>query len=82
MAGLPASPDDQSERIKREITIVLDRSGSMAGKKMDQARNAAMQIVETLEDGEAFNIIDYANTVSMFAPQPVIKNRESLVEAR
>jgi Ca-activated chloride channel family protein len=82
MAGLPARIDDVSTRIKREVTIVIDRSGSMAGAKMDQARAAALQILEGLDDGEAFNIIDYASSVSSFAARPVPKDAPALAEAR
>ncbi|HJP00642.1 MAG TPA: VIT domain-containing protein [Planctomycetota bacterium] len=78
MAGLPVSHDAAEGRIPREVTLVLDRSGSMAGEKMDQALAAAMQVVEGLDDGEAFNIIDYSSQVAMFAPRPVIKSRESI----
>ena len=46
---------------------MLDRSGSMAGEKLDQARAAALQVIEGLDDGEAFNIIDYSTSVSAFA---------------
>jgi len=82
MAGLPAVPPENGNRLKREVTLVFDRSGSMAGEKMDQARAAALQIVEGLEDGEAFNIIDYSSRVSKFAASPVIKSRKSVLEAR
>lgn len=57
--------------IPREVTIVLDRSGSMQGGKFDQARRAALQVVRALGEDERFNIIDYADTVSSFAPVPV-----------
>jgi Ca-activated chloride channel family protein len=82
MAGLPASIDEAAKSVKREVTIVIDRSGSMAGEKMDQARAAALQVVEGLADGEAFNIIDYSTTVQSFAPAAVIKNRQTILEAR
>lgn len=82
MAGLPASLSDSAQKQKREVTIVIDRSGSMAGVKMDQAKAAALQVVEGLENGEFFNIIDYSTTVAAFAPKPVEKNDESRLAAR
>ncbi len=81
MAGLPAKIDE-TRRLRREITVVIDRSASMAGPKMDQVRAAALQVIEGLDDGEAFNIIDYASTVARFAPAPVIKDRAATLEAR
>src|SRR6202040_77829 len=34
------------------------------------------------KDGEAFNIIDYSDSVARFAEQPVIKTNETLSRAR
>jgi Ca-activated chloride channel family protein len=68
--------------IKREVTLVLDRSGSMEGEKIEQVRAAALQVLEGLRDGEAFNIVDYSDSVARFAEQPVIKSNETLSRAR
>ena len=82
MAGLPASDHTAREKIKREVTVVIDRSGSMAGGKMDQARAAALQVIEGLADGEAFNIIDYSTSVASFEARPVIKGPHNRDDAR
>jgi hypothetical protein len=67
LAGVPAEADQQkAEQLKREIMIVLDRSGSMRGEKIEQARAAAVAILEGLENGEAFNVVDYSDTIAMF----------------
>ena len=82
LAGLPAERPANVEPVKREVIVVIDRSGSMRGEKIAQAVEAALQVIEGLDDGEAFNIIDYSNSVEMFAESPVIKSRESIAEAR
>jgi len=82
VAGLPVETKADRPRIKREVTVVIDRSGSMAGVKMDQAKAAALQVLEGLDDGEAFNIIDFSTTVSMFSNDPVEKNSKSAAAAR
>jgi Ca-activated chloride channel family protein len=82
LAGVPANAGRNASAIKREVTLVIDRSGSMSGEKMDQARSAALQVVEGLDEGEAFNIIDYSDTVARFAERPVIKNKERIAQAR
>lgn len=78
----PPTRDDNAPRLKREVTLVLDRSGSMAGEKLDQARSAALQVVEGLEEGEFFNLIIYNEAVEPFADQPVVVNRANIVRAR
>ncbi len=82
LAGLPAAPPAKERRVLREITVVIDRSGSMAGGNMDQAKAAALQVIEGLLDGESFNIIDYSNGVELFAPKPVLRTEESVRQAR
>jgi Ca-activated chloride channel homolog len=82
MAGLPAGIDARAPRVQREVTIVIDRSGSMAGKKLEQARAAALQVIEALEPGEDFNVVDYSTQVALFAPRPVTKDPQTLQAAR
>jgi Ca-activated chloride channel family protein len=79
LAGLPIETLDTSETpaIKREITLVIDRSGSMRNEKIQQVKEAALQIIAGLKYGEAFNIIIYSNTVERFSKKPVIKTEET-----
>jgi len=78
----PPKPKADAAPIKREVTLVIDRSGSMAGPKLDQVKAAALQVIEGLNDGEGFNLIVYNEAVEMFAAQPVIKNVGSTKQAR
>ena len=84
LAGLPAKAQtpEAATAIKREVTLVIDRSGSMNGQKLEQVRQAALQILAGLEDGEAFNVIVYNESVEMFSPRPVLKNAETIAAAR
>ena len=84
LAGLPTElpRGKDGPAIKREVTLVIDRSGSMHGEKIEQVREAAMQVLAGLEDGEAFNLIIYNSNVDLFSTQPVIKNEENIKAAR
>jgi Ca-activated chloride channel family protein len=78
IAGLPVEkPKADDQKIKREITLVIDQSGSMRNEKIEQVKEAALQIIAGLEKGEVFNIIVYSNTVQWFSPQAVIKTQET-----
>ncbi len=84
LAGLPPSTElaTEAKKIRREVTLVIDRSGSMHGEKIEQVREAALQIIAGLEEGETFNILPYSNAVDMFSPQPVVKTAETEKQAR
>jgi Ca-activated chloride channel family protein len=83
LAGLPAAPSSvQSQpKIKREVTVVIDRSGSMHGEKIRQVQEAAAQVLAGLEDGEAFNIIAYNQDVELYSPRPVLRGEETMRSA-
>jgi Ca-activated chloride channel family protein len=67
---------------RREVTLVLDRSGSMAGRKLEQTKAAALQVLEGLRPGEGFQILDYGNDVGRAFAQPVVKDATTLAKAR
>lgn len=68
------SKDIKMPRLKREVTLVLDRSGSMRGEKLDKVRESVKQIIAALDEGETFNILTYNQGVDSFRDQPVVKN--------
>ncbi len=83
VAPVKETPGSESRGTqKRELVVVIDRSGSMRGEKIEQARAAALQVVEGLKEGEAFNIIDFSSTVERFSPKPVIKDGKTTADAR
>lgn len=55
--------------IEKNFTLVIDRSGSMSGQKIVQAREAASFIVNNLNFGDFFNIIDFSTSVSSFSQE-------------
>ena len=57
-------PNDGVDVIDKVFTLIVDRSGSMSGNKIIQARNASSFIVENLNEGDRFNIVDFSSSVS------------------
>ncbi len=82
LAGVPEKPQADRQRIPREVTLVMDRSGSMNGDKLRQAREAALQIIEGLDPDESFNLIVYNESVEVFSTRPVLKSEENVTAAR
>lgn len=62
----------------REVLFVLDRSGSMGGDSMVQARNALRSCLRALNPGDLFNIFPFDDRVEQFSPQPVAFTQENL----
>jgi len=69
---LLASPEVKSEgmeRQKKTVILVLDRSGSMSGKKIEQAREALKFVLNNLREGDTFNIVAYDSSIESFKPE-------------
>lgn len=50
------------------LAIVIDRSGSMSGDKIVQARAAAKGIIERLNEGDAVSLVQYDDTADVVVP--------------
>jgi Ca-activated chloride channel family protein len=65
MLQVSPSPRSRTEAVlAKDIVIVLDRSGSMAGDKIVQAREAARYIIHNLNANDRFNLISYNSQTS------------------
>lgn len=69
----PTQHDENAPRVPRDLTLIIDTSGSMAGPSIDQAKRALAAALTRLSTRDRFNIIRFNHTVrSLFAvPQPV-----------
>jgi Ca-activated chloride channel family protein len=69
---LLASPEIKSEgqdHPKKTVIFVLDRSGSMSGKKIVQAKEAVKFVLNNLREGDTFNIVVYDSNVESWKPE-------------
>lgn len=82
LAGVPPITSERAQEIKREVTLVVDCSGSMEGEKFEQAKAAAVQVINGLNDGEAFNVVDFSDSVESFEARPVVKTPRTLADVR
>ena len=68
----PTLADADTPRAPREITYIVDTSGSMEGVSIAQARDALSMALDRLQAGDRFNVIEFNSTsTSLFtAPMP------------
>ena len=67
---------DKKKIIEKDFIFVLDRSGSMKGPKIEQAKKALRFCVENLNDGDRFNLILFNTDVEPFAEELVSVKKE------
>ncbi|MER2560842.1 MAG: VWA domain-containing protein [Myxococcaceae bacterium] len=56
-----------AKRAPVNLSLVIDRSGSMSGEKIAQARRAALRLVDLLDENDRLAIVHYGSDVRLFA---------------
>jgi len=65
----PTIPPKDS--VPRDVVLVLDTSGSMRGRRIENMRAAVHYLLRHLRPVDRVNIVHFANLVRAFAPGPV-----------
>ncbi len=68
----------KTDILEKDFIFVLDRSGSMEGEKIEQAKAALRFCMRNLNDGDRFNLISFHTDVEPFSEKlvPVKDKRE------
>ncbi len=78
----PGRLEDPDDVLAKDITFVFDRSGSMRGEKIEQAKRALLFALDHLNEGDRFNIITFATMVRGFDEGLVSAAANNIADAR
>ncbi|HEX2165631.1 MAG TPA: VIT and VWA domain-containing protein, partial [Longimicrobiales bacterium] len=80
---LTLSPGEVAESsVPRDMTIVVDVSGSMSGEKMEQAQRALQQLLGTLGDDDRVRLIAFSSAVRPWRESWTRATRAEIADAR
>jgi Ca-activated chloride channel family protein len=74
----PEALMDKITRPRLNLSIVLDRSGSMSGEKMVRAREAAMYCVDQMLSTDRLSVITFDEHIAVLFPSKQVENKESM----
>lgn len=73
--------ENESERTPANIAIVLDKSSSMKGEKLNNAKKAARMAVSLLDSQDIVSIISYDTTVDVLVPATKVTDKTAIYRA-
>jgi Ca-activated chloride channel family protein len=75
-----ATDADPAARPRRplNISLVIDRSGSMAGSKIDYTRQAAQLLVQNLTANDTFSVVLYNDNVETLLPPERVQRKDAI----
>ncbi|XP_007451952.1 PREDICTED: inter-alpha-trypsin inhibitor heavy chain H4 [Lipotes vexillifer] len=68
--------------IPKNVIFVIDKSGSMSGRKVQQTREALIKILGDLGPRDQFNLISFSGEATPWKPQLVAASAENVNEAK
>ena len=77
----PNPRTDKTKVVPKNVVIVMDRSGSMSGKKITQAKAAVEFILKRLNENDRFNVIAYSDLIEPFFEGLVRASKQKTDEA-
>jgi len=69
---MPPLPDGRPPALPRDLIVLLDMSGSMAGEPLDQARRIVARVIDTLGDADQLELIGFASELKRWKSNPVM----------
>lgn len=79
--GLIGEAEPGTERVPVNLSLVLDRSGSMRGAKMREAKQAARLVIERLGPEDVISIVAYSSGAQVLVPATKARNKGQLLAA-
>ena len=70
----------EKERMSVNVAIVIDKSGSMQGEKIKQAKAAAVAAIDRLRDNDIVSIVTYDSAVEVVLPATKASDRQRIQE--
>ncbi|MCJ7509986.1 MAG: VWA domain-containing protein, partial [Dehalococcoidia bacterium] len=64
----PKTDFSQQDVVAKDVMVVVDVSGSMAGEKLDQVQEAVQFILDRLNPDDRFNILAFSTSIDLYAP--------------
>ncbi|KAL0599985.1 Inter-alpha-trypsin inhibitor heavy chain H4 [Plecturocebus cupreus] len=66
----------------KNVVFVIDQSGSMSGRKIQQTREALIKILDDLSPRDQFNLITFSSEATQWSPSLVPASAENVNKAR
>ena len=77
----PEQPEDTRERKPLNLSIVIDRSGSMSGQPLEEAKKCASMIVNSLKGTDRISVITYDNNADIIVSSTKAVHKTEILRA-
>ena len=78
----PVQEIDAATRSQLAVSLVIDRSGSMSGGKLDEAKRCALDLLSRLRDGDWVSVVTYDDEIEVLLETMSVRLAKTLLPIR
>jgi Ca-activated chloride channel family protein len=78
----PIQEIDAATRSQLAVSLVIDRSGSMSGGKLDEAKRCALDLLSRLRDGDWVSVVTYDDEIEVLLETMSVRLAKTLLPIR
>ena len=71
-------PNGTNEKLPLNLSVVIDRSGSMSGEPLDEAKKCAMMLVDRMSPNDQLSVVTYDSNASVVFPTTKVLRKDLL----
>lgn len=68
----------KNQRMPVNLALVIDRSGSMRGDRLEKAKEAALMVVDSLSATDILSVVTYDSSVEVLLPPSRLTNKRAI----
>lgn len=73
---VPPARTAPARTLPRDLIVLIDTSGSMAGEPLDKAKQVVALLIESLADADRLELIEFSSEPRRYRPAPVAATRD------
>lgn len=70
--------EEEGRRVPANVVLVIDKSGSMGGQRIEQAKEAALMAVERLGDEDVLGVVTYSDDATVLSPAGQLRDTAAI----
>lgn len=74
------APEMGSPNVRLNLCLILDRSGSMAGQPLKTVKQAAIKVIERLQEGDRLSVIAFNHHAEVLIANQEVNERQKLTK--
>ena len=71
-------PNQKNKKLPLNLSVVIDRSGSMRGEPLDEAKKCAMMLVDRMSSNDQLSVVTYDSNASVVFPTTKVSRKDLL----